>query len=104
MRALLSQPAAEDPKNAYADPMTDWRALYEWREEEYEAKLKASGERLKQMTHAASTARDVKSIQVCAGFLKEGLALHSPQGPDWAISLRSVDLVKFGRVLIMLLK
>ena len=49
-----------------ADPMTDWRALYEWREEEYEAKLKASGERLKQMTHAVSSARDVKSIQVSA--------------------------------------
>ena len=66
--------------------MTDWRALYEWREEEYEAKLKASGERLKQMTHAASTARDVKSIQVCAVFLKESVALHSPHGEDWGMS------------------
>lgn len=68
--------------------MTDWRALYEWREEEYEAKLKASGERLKQMTHAASTARDVKSIQVCAVYLngKPSPALCCGLGKELSLS------------------
>ena len=42
----------------------DWRALYQWREEQYEAKLRASGERLRQRTAAESSGRDSRSIQV----------------------------------------
>jgi hypothetical protein len=38
--------------------------MYEWREEQYEAKLRASGERLKQMTAAESCGKDSRSIQV----------------------------------------
>ena len=47
-----------------ADPVVDWRVMYEWREEQYEAKLRASGERLKQMTAAESCGKDSRSIQV----------------------------------------
>ena len=48
----------------FAGAVVDWRALYEGREEQYEAKLKASAERLKQMTAAESSGKDSRSIQV----------------------------------------
>lgn len=44
--------------------MLDWRTLYQWREQQYEAKLRASGERLRQRTAAESSGRDSRSIQV----------------------------------------
>ncbi len=47
-----------------AGPVVDWRSLYEWQEEQYEAKLRASGERLKQLTAAESCGKDSRSIQV----------------------------------------
>ena len=50
--------------------MLDWRALYQWREDQYEEKLRASGERLRQRTAAESSGRDSRSIQV----------LHSSSG------------------------
>lgn len=53
-----------DSMQCFAGPVVDWRALYEGRQERYEAKLKASAERLKQMTAAESSGKDSRSIQV----------------------------------------
>ena len=87
-----------------ADPVVDWRAMYEWREEQYEAKLRASGERLKQMAAAESCGKDSRSIQVwpschisllsCGGLhdcltdLKKFLSSwHPPEACMFAIAL-----------------
>ncbi len=47
-----------------AGTVLDWRALYQWRAEQYEEKLRASGERLRQRTAAESSGKVSRSIQV----------------------------------------
>ncbi|CAL5222995.1 g5439 [Coccomyxa viridis] len=56
--------AAAQLGSSNAGTVLDWRALYQWREDQYEEKLRASGERLRQRTAAESSGRDSRSIQV----------------------------------------